>query len=533
MSGFSSAIAGLSSGLGQGMVSKSQGQDAQLNYEALMQKKKQAEQQSSNNQTLFDQQQRLNDLKLQQMYMKQAKDTVDFTKKSFVPLVTNFVNAYQHAQDNGGLVEKIDPQNGKVYNVPADLTDSVKDMKKALVYDPQGADWINGFLAPKYGTDKNPINDVTYDEKSHQIILTQSDGNEIPMSPLMMTHTLGLDRYMSTRELQKLNNQTLVDNERYKAWKAKADLIKANSIDNFNKVKANTEKIKQQEALKRTELAIAQANKKGQTKEQVAANLQMVNSEAYKVLNESHVTKAEVKPIVDKLLANKAYTDSLVKNQNTLYRKVNQLKYFRDKTGTLSKELNALADGAKTGSFETVNKLLLRYTGHSVDKAAYLKANSLSTRINLMVMDYLQYKSGSAFGAEELKGYQAAGGVLNFNSPDLAKSSLQGMHTYLANKLRNEIAQVPTAADRLVLSYNAGYFNNTQPSATNTNTQPSDTNTNTQPSDTNTQPSEVDNTLAKINSFTTQEELNNYAANLKKTNPALYEKIQQKLSGGQ
>jgi len=42
------------------------------------------------------------------------------------------------------------------------------------------------------------------------------------------------------------------------------------------------------------------------------------------------------------------------------------------------------------------------------------------------------------------------------------------MHTYLANKLRNEIAQVPTAADRLVLSYNAGYFNNTQPSATNT-----------------------------------------------------------------
>ena len=524
MSGFSSAIAGLSSGLGNGMMGYNQGQDAQLKYDALMQKKKQAEQQSNNNQTIFEQQQRLNDLKMKELYLNQAKANVDYTKRNIVtPAVNTFVKEFQNAQDNGGLVTHIDPLNGKQYQIPVNLTDSVKDIKNALVYNPQGSDWINGFLALKYGTDKNPINDVHYDEKSHQMVLTQTNGHTISMSPLMMTHALGLSQYMNTRERKRLEAQTLVDNEKYKAWKAKSDLIKAQSLDNLNKVKSNTENIKAKEAVKRTELAIAQANKKGQTKEQIQAGLQKINSEAYNLLNTKDVTLPEVKPIVDKLLANKTYTDSLVKNQNTLFRKVNQLKYFRDKTGILSKELNKLADGAKTGSFETVNKLLLRYTGHSIDKKAYLKANTLSTRINLMVMDYLQYKSGSAFGAEELKGYQAAGGVLNFNSPDLAKSSIEGMHTYLANKLKEEIAAVPTAADRLVLSYNAGYYNHSTTPVTN---QP----VTNQP--VTNQPSEVDSVIAKIHSFTTQKELNDYAANLKETNPELFKQIQQKLSGG-
>jgi len=522
MSGFSSAISGMASGLGQGLVSQGQGQDAQLNYDALLAKKKQAEQLSNNNQTLFEQQQKQNDLKLNQMYLKQAKTTVDFTKKSFVPLVNNFIDEFQKAQDNGGLVEKIDPKNGKVYNVPADLTDSVKDMKKALVYDPQGSDWINGFLANKYGTDTNPINDVTYDETSHQIILTQSDGTEIPMSPLMMTHTLGLGKYMSTRKLQQLTAQTAADTIKYKGWKAKADIMNANSTAtktnseiSLNKTKADTANIKAQEAYKQTQIELQKLKNLSMTPNQINAGLQKINEAAYNIVSNPNATKTEVKPVVDALLKNKVYTDSLVKSQNTLYRKVNQLQYFRDKSTSLSSELNKLADGAKTGTFETINKMFLRYTGKALSKKEYLKANDISTRINLMVMDYLQYKSGAAFGAEELKGYQAAGGVLDFNSPALAKSSIQAMSTYLGSKLKANISAVPTASDRLVLGYKAGFYNDSS-----------------QPKQ-DTKPIDLKSVMTKIGSFTTQDELVKYANELKNSNPELYRQVQQQVNGGQ
>lgn len=526
MSGFSSAISGLSSGLGQGMIQQAKGKDDQLNYDALMQKKKQAEQQSTNNQTIFEQQQKLNDLKMRDLYTKQAKDTVDSTKKNFTPYVEEFVNAFSSSQKNGGLVDKIDPLNGKHYQIPDDLTNSVKDMKKALVYDPQGSDWINGFMAPKYGTDKNPINDVTYEPSTHQIILTQTDGSEIPMSPLMLTHALGLNKYMKTRTLDELNRQTIIDKNNYEKHKtALADLkgvtenlkVKNNaakiaSESKVNAEKANTEKIKAQEAIKRTELALKKLNGKALTKDQINAGLQEVNKNAYEIMNKPGVTKSDVKPIVDKLKSNKTYTDSLVKNQNTIYRKTNALKYFRDKSGELSKELNSMPDGAKTGSFSTAAKWFLKVTGQSLNEKEYLKANDTATRINLMVMDYLQYKSGAAFGAEELKGYQLAGGVLDFTSPAVAKSSLAGMHKYLADKLHKDIDAVPTASDRLVLSYDAGYYDGTSTEKPNV---------------------DLNSAMTTIKGFKTQEEVNKYAKDLQSLNPDLFKQIQAKLSGGQ
>ena len=512
MSGFSSAIAGLSSGIGQGMINYSKGKDDQLQYETLLQKKRQAEIANSQQESINDQTIQLQNMKLEMLKDNLLKSKVTFAKNKVADTMSKFADTYSKYV---GKMASIDDTGTKTYNVPKELEEDIQDLNRYVVHNAEGADWINHFLDDKYGTMQNPIVNTKYEPETDQMVLVQRDGKEIKMSPLMMNQALGLDKYQSIKTQKQMEYIAKQSELKYKLNK-----------ELMEKRKADTELLKQENSKKKLEVdlkvAEAKLNQAKMTNSTKAVDMALTETHkiAKKLLDNPNVTKEDVKPVVDNLMSTKKFTDNLTKNK--LYNKVEDLKYFADKTGDMSKEINALVDGVKTGTIDTVNKKLIQYTGHGLNKKEFLKAKSLTTRLNLLVMDYLQYKSGAAFGAEELKGYQDAGGIMDFNDPDMAKKSLQGMAKYLKDKLARNIEQVPNANERLVLKYQNNEFKDTADNQTTTE----------QNNQTATEQDTNSKQTFKLPDFKTQEEAVSYLTNLKKNNPEEYEKYKAHYLGG-
>jgi hypothetical protein len=491
MSGFSAVVGGLSSGLGQGMVNYSKGQDDQAQYEALMAKKKREETVGKQQETINDQIIQSQQLKLEGLKDNALKQSVTFVKNKVAETMTNFADTYSSVQ---GKMATIDEEGNKTYSVPKDLEEDIQDLNRYVVHDNEGANWINHFLDGKYGTMKNPVVNTKYEPESDQIVLVQQNGKEIKMAPLMLNNALGLNKYQSIKTNKQMERIAQQSELKYKQNKALVEERKATT----ELLKQRNSNLKLQSDLKVNEEKL----KEGKDKEFLSETHKI----SKQVLDNPETTQSTAKIVVDSLMSDKKFTDGLTKN--ALYTKVSDLKFFADKTGDMSAELNALAEGARTGTADSVNKLAIRYTGKGIDKEEFLKAKSLTTRMNLLVMDYLQYKSGAAFGAEELKGYQDAGGIMDFTDPDLAKQSLEGMTTYLQDKLARNIEQVPNANERLVLKYqNKGF----EPKVETT---------------------KQETKVEKMPEFATTEEAVAYLKELKKTNPELYEKYKSEALGG-
>ncbi len=460
-------------------------------YKLLVQKAKQSLNKGNQELSLNDQKIEGNSIKLNMTKDAIMKQSIDTTKKNFTDKFNSFIDVYK--QHQGTLAKIVDGK--KQYTIPTDLTESVQDMNKVLVHDPVGADWINHYLH----TMDNPITNMHYQPETDEMILTKKNGETIPMSPAMMYGTLGLDKYSTWRHQKELEQVAAMSKALYAQHKDTLNVVKAKTSlqDSNTKVyEAETKRMKLKAEAEKLQLEF---RTKANSKEAIHARLAKLHELSYEALQNPNVTKKDVKPLIDALKSNKDFEDTL--KTNTIYGKVNKLKYFSDKSGEMSGELSKLVEGAKTGTMDTLNKMLLRFTGKGLNKVEYEKAQTFSTRMNLLIMDYLQYKSGAAFGAEELKGYQAAGGILNFNDSSMAKASVKGMATYLRNKLASDVKAVPNANQRLVLSYDAGLITN----------------------------------KSKLEEFKTLIDRDNqikYLKDLKATNPNAYEALKQELING-
>ena len=504
MSGFSSAIAGLSSGLGSGLESYSQGVDDKLKYDTLMQQKKQAEELHNQQTTMNDQMIEKQNIALQQLHHNVAKQGVTIAKNNFAKATADVVSALSDAQGHM-RVHNEDPKLGITsdsYTVPQPVTDAVNELNKNLRTMPETSDWINHFLDSKYGTLNNPVQSISYDAPSDQMIMHQANGEEIKMSPLLFNNALGLNQFQSIKQQKQAQAYAARSEALYKQ-------ANIGRLDNQNKVdifKANTDRMRLKQDTIQMKLEFEQAKKKNYKIDQTA-KLSDIHKLSYKMLNTPGLYKSDVKPIVDELNSDKTFTDGLTKNK--LYQKVEQARYFSSQTKKYADELTELVDGAKTGSVDTISKMFLRYTGHTMNKEQLLKAKDLSTRLRLLTMDYLQYKSGAAFGAEELKGYEDAMGVMDFNAPDVAKAAIQGAAKYLKTRTNLSIEAVPNANEKITLRYKNGYYKD-EPKVDNPDPKPDD----------------ISNILEGM---PTEEDRLNYLRNLRDTNPKKYEEFKQKV----
>ena len=496
MSGFSSAVNAAIGGMTSYENNKQKAIDDTLKrkrekeqYDALMRAK--AQEETINDQTIDKNDQIL---KQQEMHLNMLKDgvmkqNVDITKKNFTDKFNSFIDTYKQYQ---GKLAKVNPDGTKDYTIPTDMKLAVKDMNNTVVHDPQGADWVNHFMDSKYGTVSNPVVNMDYRPETDELVLTQRSGHEIAMSPALMYNAMGLNKYSTFRHTLEVNNLAAKSEALYKQNKAKQELMTGEAKIQDSKTKMFDAETKRMEA--KVKLA-----KLGNSKEAIHSKLVEYHKIAADLLTNPATSKEDAKPLVTTLMKDKDFTDTLKKD--SLYDKANKLKYFSTKTKEFSEELSSLADGVKTGTFDTVNKMFIRYTGKGIDKEEYIKTADLSTRMNLLIMDYLQYKSGAAFGKEELTGYQAAGGILDFTTPEMGKASLQGMAKYLKSKLALDIQAVPNANQRLVLEYNADILPKEAP-------------------------------LTKFNSLKTDEDKIKYLKDLKQTNPSAYEALKKELTNG-
>jgi len=447
MSGFSSltntAIGGVVAHK-QAMDAEEQKKKDEAKYNMLMQAKQQ--ELTMNDQSIDMNDQKIAQLQkaIQQADTQNLKNRVDVTKTNFA---NKFMGAIDTLSDYQGNMAKVNLNTKeKSYTIPEDVHNAVADVSHYIVNTPQGSDWVNHFMDGKYGTLNNPITNLTYDPRTDEMVLKQRSGKEIRMNPTMMYNAMGLGEYTNAYQARKLDQYQKKSVALYNQHKALLEDTKVQT----DKQDAITKRYDAE--TKRLKL-VAEMKKSGDPKESIHDKLANWHTLAAKALENPNITKEDVRPLVTKLKESKDFTDTLKKDG--IYDKVNKLKYFASKSDSFSKELSSLEDGVKTGSFETVNKMFIKYTGKGLNKDSYLQATDLATRMNLLVMDYLQYKSGAAFGQEELKGYQAAGGISDFTSDDMAKQSLKGMATYLKNKLSMDIQAVPNANQRLVLEYDA------------------------------------------------------------------------------
>ena len=450
MSGFSAAVSGLANGIGQGMINVNKGKDDELAYQALMDRKAREESLGAKQSTMNDQVIKEQEYRLQGLQHNMLKQGVTIAKNGFAKDLTDVTNSLYEAQ---GKMRDVDTGE---YSVPQTVTDSIQELNKNYRTTPETQDWINNILNDKYGTLDNPVADIRYDAPSDQIVMTKVNGEDIKMSPLMLNNSLGLTKF-----------QSIKDRKIMEAYAAKSEALYKQNKAKLEEAKITTEAVKANTADKKANLDILVAtdklNKANKTNkvEDLKNSLYDMHKVSHDIIVNPKATKDEVKTIVNSLEGNKAFTDGLTKNKT--YEKVIQAKYFSDETQKYSDELKSLVDGAKTGTVDTIEKMFLKYTGKSISedsKKKLLAAKDLTTRLRLLTMDYLQYKSGAAFGAEELKGYEDALGIMDFNDPAVAKIAIEGAAKYLKTRTAVSVESVPNANEKLLLRYKNGYYDN-------------------------------------------------------------------------
>lgn len=266
----------LGTGIANGMLNYQKGKDDQLAYNQLQEERKQRQQlfqqQISQNDSILRQQQ----LQIDNMQRELLKNRVNSSKRQLTGAYTKLIDSLRNAQgkmasikedvvDAKNLPENFNPagyeynqenntyvKRSKEYNIPQQVTDAVAELNKDLVHDLDGADFINHFLDPKYGTMNNPIVGVKYSGEKDEIIMTQRDGTEIGMNPLMFGMAIGLKDYATLAEQKaaeeyQANSELLfkANEQKLKLDKLGTEINKNNSAIGLNSEKHATEQAKQ------------------------------------------------------------------------------------------------------------------------------------------------------------------------------------------------------------------------------------------------------------------------------------------------
>lgn len=208
---------------------KYQGMEDADRYNALQIEREQRLQAGKQSLTTNDQRIQQQDMMLKQLQTEMLKAKAGNARLKAGENYLDVVKALRNAQGNMASVktDEVDGNNPpegfdktqyqynpetnkysksyKEYNIPKEVTDAVEGFKQSVVYDQAGADWINNFLDSKYGTMSNPIIDVKYNGPSDELVLTQKDGTQIPMSPAFMGVAMGF------RDQAKYADQNLID----------------------------------------------------------------------------------------------------------------------------------------------------------------------------------------------------------------------------------------------------------------------------------------------------------------------------------
>ena len=255
---------------------KYKGMEDQAAYNALQQEREQKRQMNEKLLTQSDNELQEQNMKINQLQTELMKQRVNSTRLKVTDALSKFTEEYGKAQGSMANIEdevvdgnnlpkdfiksqyNYDPETNtysrkvKSYNIPEGLTSSVQEIKKDLVYDPEGADWINHFLDSKYGTMDNPIIDVHYSGESDELVLTQKSGQEIKMSPLMFGVATGIYDSMKLSDQKAMEEQAKKSELLYqqnlqalKLGESSALINQRNAAAGLSSARTNTESFKQ------------------------------------------------------------------------------------------------------------------------------------------------------------------------------------------------------------------------------------------------------------------------------------------------
>lgn len=136
------------------------------------------------------------------------------------------------------------------------------------------------------------------------------------------------------------------------------------------------------------------------------------------------------------------------------YTETNTHLSLYDAASDSEKEIDTLAEGLMNNPLQTLEKKGTNITGYALspERAAKIDAaNTMSTKLMLLTMDYLQYKSGAAFGEVELKGYQQATGSADFTDARAAKAYIRGFVEYLGKRANSKIEENVSPEAKIML----------------------------------------------------------------------------------
>lgn len=322
--------------------------------------------------------------------------------------------------------------------ISPEVAQSVAELKKALVYDPQASNWINNYL----DTVDNPVTDVTYRPESGELVLTKKSGDEMAFSPGMFYGAMGFDKQASYADQNAVKAQMEADERQYQANKRRLDLLNDNfkiqteknrAVKYASDVQLNNVRMQKESAITKkylkeisegkplspNQLKIQEEQARKKSKEDLAA---MAND---KNLTDSDYAKivSETPGALDSLRGTKANDkdkfDKAVKG-GTLLQQQAQLRGMVEVIGDTAGKNSMMIDDVGLATLENYGIKLRDNSLTSLINATKVYAEQLAARS-------VTFLSGAAFTEQEMK--TQLGAINAIQDGETAKAALEKINS--------------------------------------------------------------------------------------------------------
>jgi len=306
-------------------------------------------------------------------------------------------------------------------------------LRTALIQNPTVRDRIA--KDPKFGVNLQNITDVVDNDDGTLTFKNSHTGKESTVPTFQVYTGIGYFTKRDQVQIKKAEQEMATEKARWDLNKTKSEVYKTQAEAS----KLNQESIKIQREQQKIQAETMNYKEIVDLAENPKADTNSLNKASSKIKYN--------KEVMEKLLKDDLYTGT------------NEHLSMYDAASDLNKQVDMLAEGLMKDPVNTVKNFVRNRVGYNISpekEKQIAEANTMQTKLMLLTMDYLQYKSGAAFGQVELEGYQKATGSQDLTDPKAAKEYMKGFTEYLQRRAKSKIEENTSAEGKVLLKTRLG-----------------------------------------------------------------------------